>query len=153
MSEDEKDLGPYSGKGHQEGRSVDHSPGDRSALFDLDVGDSRVLDEAVTKRRFSKAEVSLARRIKDKVDREEWEKACAPPAEETIREQMMRILDAPLQPLYGPTPPWWEQAVAEADQGMVWVRGGGWMKKSLWEDILFVSEEMKCLEKECDDDD
>ena len=103
-------------------------------------------------RRFTDKEVELARRISEKVDLENWEKACQPPVEESFKEQMQRILDAPLQPSYGPTPPWWEQAVAEADQNMVWVKGGGWMRKDLWEDILATQVDMEALEKEIEDD-
>ena len=104
------------------------------------------------KSRFSDAEVALARRIKARLEKESWERACSLPPEETFREQTKRIMDAPLQPSYGPTPPWWDQAVAEADQGMVWVHGGGWMRKDLWDDILAVSKDMECLQKECEDD-
>ena len=91
-------------------------------------------------RRFTDSEVALARRIKDKTDVEFWamvEERRNEPWSETFK----RIMDAPLQPSYGPTPPWWEQAVAEADQDLVWVEGGGWMKRELWEDILKCAEE------------
>lgn len=102
-------------------------------------------------RRFTAAEVKLARRIMAKLDRERWEAACHP-QEISIEEWAQKIMDAPLLPSFGPTPPWWEQAVAEEDQGMVWVEGGGWMMKELWEDILAISSDMAELEKECDDD-
>ena len=103
-------------------------------------------------RRFSDAEVKLARRISEKEDRERWERACQPPVEESVRDQMQRIMDAPLQPSYGPTPPWWVQALAEEDQNMVWVRGGGWFKKDLWEDLLATQVDMEALEKELEDE-
>jgi hypothetical protein len=104
-------------------------------------------------RRFTNAEVKLARRIVEKLDKERWEAACSPQEPLSVKEWAQRIMDAPLQPSYGPTPPWWEQAVAEADQGLVWVEGGGWMPQVLWNDILQVSAEMAELEKECEDDD
>jgi hypothetical protein len=103
------------------------------------------------RQRFTKSEVELARRIKAKVDTENWKAACEL-RELPVKEMMQRILDAPLQPSYGPTPPWWDQAVAEADQDMLWVNGGGWMPRSLWEDLLAVSADMSELEKECDDE-
>jgi hypothetical protein len=93
-------------------------------------------------RRFTESEVRLARRIKAKVDAEKWRAACEL-RELPLKEMMQKILDAPLQPSFGPTPPWWEQAVAEADQNLVWVNGGGWMRKELWEDVLKYSEELK----------
>lgn len=63
--------------------------------------------------------------------------------QKTLRETFQEICNAPLQPSYGPTPPWWEQAVAEADQDLVWVNGGGWMRRDLWEDILKYAEDLK----------
>lgn len=103
-------------------------------------------------RRFTDKEVELARRIKANVDNQFWAAACAPPEEQSIEDMAEMIMNAPLQPTCGPTPPWWEQAVAEADQNMVWVDGGGWMQRELWEDILATHLDLVELEKELEDD-
>jgi hypothetical protein len=92
-------------------------------------------------RRFTKAEVALARRIKEKTDADRWIEA-EKMRTEPLQDSLKRIMDAPMQPSYGPTPPWWEQAVAEEDQDLLWVSGYGWMKRDLWEDILKCSEEL-----------
>lgn len=86
-------------------------------------------------RRFTDSEVALARRIKAKTDAEFWARI-EEQKKESLSETLKRIFDAPMQPIYGPTPPWWEQAIAEADQNLVWVEGGGWMRRELWEDLL-----------------
>lgn len=86
-------------------------------------------------RRFTDSEVALARRIKAKTDAE-FRARIEEQREESLTESLKRIFDAPLQPSCGPTPPWWEQAVAEADENLVWVSGYGWMQRELWEDIL-----------------
>lgn len=99
-------------------------------------------------RRFSEKELALARRIQEGLHKEIWERACNPPPEISVREQLQRIMDAPLQPSYGPTPPWWEQAIAEADENMVWVNGGGWLRKDLWEDLLSTAYTEDDFEKE-----
>lgn len=86
-------------------------------------------------RRFSMSEVKLARRIKARTN---VEKAMEQEniRNESMQEAFKRITDAPMHPSYGPTPPWWEQAVAEADQGLVWVTGYGYMGRDLWDGIL-----------------
>lgn len=82
--------------------------------------------------KWTKSQIELARRICDN----EFNKFFnAEPKEETFREQVERILNQPIVPSYGNEPPWWQQAVAWADQGLIWVRGYGWMQESLWEDI------------------
>jgi hypothetical protein len=103
-------------------------------------------------RRFTEAEVRLARRIVAKIEKERWEEACKPKKPLSVEEWARRIMEAPLQPSYGPTPPWWEQAVEEADRGMVWVDGGGWMHRDMWNDILQCSEHLAECEKEIDDE-
>ena len=92
-------------------------------------------------KRFTEAEVTLARRIKAKTDADAWAEVEVM-RQESWKETFQRIVDAPLQSSYGPTPPWWEQAVVEADQDLMWVNGGGWMKRDLWEDILKHMEEL-----------
>lgn len=110
---------------------------------------------AVMGNRFSKSELALARRIKAKEDKKFWDRACSPsePLSTASLDDMKRsILEAPLQPSYDKAPPWWEQAVAEADWDAVWVRGAGWMQQWLWNDILATSENMKKLENGVSDE-
>jgi len=87
--------------------------------------------------RFTPSQVALARRICEA----EWNKLfnhiCRyDPPEETHEQWAKRILDAPIHPPEGPEPPWWKQAIEWADRGRIWVKGYGYMREELWQDIL-----------------
>jgi len=89
--------------------------------------------------RFSAAELALARRIvaKEATDLEvEIERRKHLSMSEAYLEFMSEIMNEPLQPSHGATPPWWKQAIMEADQGKLWVEGFGWMDTQLWDDIV-----------------
>lgn len=94
------------------------------------------------RRRYTDTEVALARRIKAKMDVER-EAKLEQLRNESWADMVKRIMDAPIHPTGGPTPPWWEQAIAETDYDQIWIEGHGWMSQSLWDDIVACSEEVK----------
>ena len=93
-----------------------------------------VNDWGTMTRRFTDSEIALARRICNKELGEKLRLA-EERKNESVADTLRRWQQEPLQPSYGPTPPWWDQAVAQ-EYGMVWVGGYGWMDETLWKDIL-----------------
>jgi len=80
---------------------------------------------------FTPAQVKLARRI----CAEESKDYFTPKPPIPFKEAWDNMMNAPIHPTGGPTPPWWQQAVRWADNGDIWVGNFGYTDVNLWNDI------------------
>jgi hypothetical protein len=104
-------------------------------------------------KRFSKSEVLLARRIQRKVWLDSLKEACQSQGPVSGRLEIGHVVSSLLcHSGFPQDPPWWDQAVAEADSDLIWVPNFGWMPQSYWNDVLSVCKNIENWVSEGEDD-